>query len=160
MVVTTYLEMFEPPAYGRPSLEGMHVLRCLHPTAAYYRFLYAEVGRDWEWKDRDAISDDSLQLWLEHPGLELYVLFVDGHPAGYSELTRLRGEVKIVYFGLLPAYIGRGLGRQWLEWTIHEAWNEETRRLWVHTCTLDHPRALANYERAGLRVYKSETIAS
>ena len=82
----------------------------------------------------------------------------DGEDAGYAELEQPSdGNVEIAYFGLLPEAIGRGLGRWWLAQVLAEAWRlPGTRRVWVHTCTLDGPAALATYEGRGLRPYARE----
>ena len=150
--------MLAVPAYGVPEFpEEVQILRCLRPSADYYRFLYQQVGRDWQWKDRDQASDEELFEQLALPGLELWVLYHEGHPAGYSELKFRQGEVQLLYFGLFPAFIGQGLGRKWLEWTVCRAWQEDTQRLWVHTCTLDHPNALRTYQKVGFQVYRRET---
>ena len=155
--VTTYLEMLEPPKQSpSPFPCQVQVLRCLRPSTDYYRFLYHQVGRDWAWKDRNQETDEQLSAALQRPGLELWVLFYEGHPAGYSELLRVGDEAQLLYFGLFPQFIGQGLGARWLDWTIRRAWAEPARRLWVHTCTLDHPNALPTYLKSGFRIYKVE----
>jgi len=78
-------------------------------------------------------------------------------PAGYAELDRRQPlEVELAYFGLMPEFIGRGLGGFMLNWTVHRAWSSEPRRVWLHTCTLDHPQALAVYQKAGFEIYQRE----
>ena len=96
-----------------------------------------------------------LRLILDEPALgKLFVLRVDGQEAGYAELDRSEpGEVRLMYFGLMPGFIGRGLGRWFLRWAVARAWSYAPGRVWVDTCTLDHPRALGNYEAAGFRRY-------
>jgi GNAT superfamily N-acetyltransferase len=66
------------------------------------------------------------------------------------------GEIELVQFGLMPEFIGQGLGRYFLQWTIDKAWSHGPRRLWLHTCTKDHLAALPNYLKAGFAVYKEE----
>jgi GNAT superfamily N-acetyltransferase len=81
----------------------------------------------------------------------------EGVPAGFAELDwRIEGEIELVQFGLMPEYIGQGLGRYFLQWTIDKAWSYSPRRLWLHTCTKDHPAALPNYLKAGFEIYKEE----
>ena len=63
---------------------------------------------------------------------------------------------ELVQFGLMPEFIGQGLGRYFLQWTIDRAWNYRPRRFWLHTCTKDHPAALPNYFKAGFAIYKEE----
>ncbi len=96
---------------------------------------------------------------LQDDRVEIYLLQVQGQPAGFAELDRRTAtEVELAYFGLFPAFIGRGLGKYFLEWTIRQAWTGDTQRVWVHTCDLDHPAALPNYLRAGFQVYDEKTI--
>jgi GNAT superfamily N-acetyltransferase len=86
------------------------------------------------------------------------VLYHRGTPAGYSELNFISaGQVKLEYFGLFPEFIGRGLGGWFLDWTVHQAWRPGVRRIWVHTCTLDHPNALPVYQKAGFQIYNRVT---
>lgn len=150
-VVTTYLEMTTPPA-GAPvaAPEGARVMQAHRPTVAFYRFLYDTVGGPWSWTDRRRFHDDALRAIIQHPAVSVHVLYADGTPAGFSELDARRWpEVQLAYFGLMPPFLGRGLGRFLLDWTVREAWRRGPARLWVHTCTLDHPGALPLYRRAG-----------
>jgi GNAT superfamily N-acetyltransferase len=159
-LVVTYLEMTAPPT--RPSLPtpaGVHLalLRVGAPSPAYYRFLYEAVGNPWVWWERKLLDDDALQAVIQDPTIDLYVLYVEGAPAGYAEIDRrAQPEVALAYFGLMPGYIGRGLGWYLLNWAIDTAWTGGTQRLTVDTCTLDHPRALQTYQRAGFHPYRQE----
>ncbi len=151
--------MTAPPA-GVPLLlpGGTRILRAYRPTVAFYRFIYREVGRAWRWKDRDRLADDALQEIVQHPDVHVHVIYDDGTPAGYCELDyRTPGQAEIVYFGLMPHAIGRGMGRFFLDWAVRAAWQQNVQRLWVHTCSLDHPRALGMYQQAGFVVYREET---
>jgi GNAT superfamily N-acetyltransferase len=81
-----------------------------------------------------------------------------GTPAGYFELERqAKGTVEIAYFGLLPGFIGKGLGAYLLTFATRSAWDMGAARVWVHTCDLDHPRALANYQARGFRIFHVES---
>ncbi len=71
---------------------------------------------------------------------------------------RNKEDIELVQFGLMPEFIGRGLGWYFLQWIIDKAWSYQPRRFWLHTCTLDHPAALPNYQKAGFTIYKEETI--
>ena len=83
--------------------------------------------------------------------------YFSGTPAGYFELDgQDGGELELAYFGLLPTLIGRGLGSELLATAIERAWQRETKRFWLHTCDLDHPRALHNYQSHGLKPYKTK----
>jgi GNAT superfamily N-acetyltransferase len=69
---------------------------------------------------------------------------------------RNKDDIELVQFGLMPEFIGQGLGRYFLQWTIDKAWSYGPRRFWLHTCTKDHPAALPNYLKAGFTSYKEE----
>jgi GNAT superfamily N-acetyltransferase len=154
--LVTYLEMTAPPATAPlpPPRAATEVRIARRPTLSFYRYLYETIGRDWTWVTRRLLSDQELDRILADPAVEVNVLWLAGVPAGYAELDRRQPpETELAYFGLLPEFIGGGLGRWLLDWTIHHAWRARPRRLWVHTCDLDHPRALAVYRSAGFRVY-------
>lgn len=144
-----------PPEIGRTvALERMAV-----PTVHFYRYLYNGVGGDWFWVARRLMDEATLAKTLARPGAEYHLLRVDGEPAGYCELERSADgrETELSYFGLLPDFIGIGLGRYFINAAIDLAWAPETERVWVHTCDLDHPRALGNYMQAGFVPFARET---
>lgn len=151
-----YLEMFKHPGITVDApRDGLQVLHVKRPSVAYYRFLYNTVGNDYEWYTRGRMSDEQIAESLAHPLHEVHVLHVDGSPAGYAELDRRRpSDVELLQFGLMPEYIGKGLGRYFLHWTIDRVWSKQPERFWLHTCTKDHPRALPNYLKAGFNLYK------
>ncbi|MCA9791400.1 MAG: GNAT family N-acetyltransferase [Candidatus Eremiobacteraeota bacterium] len=158
MVVITYLERRQAPTSNGPEpLPGSTVMQAQSPTVSFYRYLYGQVGQDYQWTDRAGLSDQQLRAQLEAPGVGVFVLYVDGVPAGYVELAEQGHETQIVYFGLMPEFHGRGLGRYLLDWAVHRAFQRPIQRLWVHTCTLDHPRAIEVYQKAGFRAYRQET---
>jgi GNAT superfamily N-acetyltransferase len=156
----TYLEMFAPPAAGPPPpLFGTEIERLHAPSIDTYRSLYNGVGKAYRWTDRNRMPDDELFRIIQDPAVEIYVLYLDGATAGYVELDRRSaGEIEIAYFGLFPAFIGRGLGKYFLSWALDRAWSFGPRRVWIHTCDLDHPAALANYLRAGFAVFNEKLI--
>lgn len=157
-VVITYLEMLTPPSgMPCPVPEGVSIMRAEAPAVSFYRFLYNTVGAPWNWTDRRKLSDEELAAIVQHPGVAVNVLYIRGTPAGYAELDRRKWpDVQLAYFGLMPEFIGQGLGSFFLDWAIREAWRNEPVRVWVHTCTQDHPRTLSIYQRAGFRPYKEE----
>ncbi len=151
-VVVTYLEMTEPPARPPvPAPPGKRaLLRAEAPPVAFYRFLYDTVGEPWFWIDRRLLDDNALATEIQDPQVEIYVLYDGGTPAGFIELDRRPApDIAIAYFGLMPAFIGRRLGPYLLDWGVRKAWSYEPRQLTVDTCTLDHPKALALYQRFG-----------
>lgn len=154
-VTITYLQMFERPQQPNlPLPSPLLALQSMEPTVSFYRYLYAAVGGTWKWLDRARWSDQQLLRELRRPELELWVLYHAGTPAGYCELIHTPGEVNVSYFGLMPEFLGKGLGRLWLGWTLHQAWRDDPKRVWLHTCDLDHPAALPLYQKLGLRPYK------
>ncbi|MCY9782600.1 GNAT family N-acetyltransferase [Nocardiopsis sp. EMB25] len=167
MTTTWYLEMTDPsrlsPAREPETGRGVRFTRCGIPGPEFSRFLYERVGGDWQWTDRLAWSDQRWREWVERPGSETWVLYEHGTPAGYAELdAQPGGTVEIAYFGLMPGFLGRRLGGHMLTLTLSRAWDlaerwperEPTRRVWVHTCSLDGEHALANYRARGLTVYR------
>ncbi len=158
-VVRTYLEMVEPAkaiSSGCPD-GSVRVERLSECPVSFFRYLYAEVGRNYHWYDRLRWTDAEVRARLADEAVSFHLLSVGGAPAGYFELqTHPGGSVEIVYFGLLPEFIGRGLGRRLLEEATSAAWATGASRVWLHTCTLDGPAALPNYLARGFRPFKTE----
>ena len=158
-VEVTYLQMFAAPAPPAAPAPTVQVLRANAPTVSFYRFLYGTVGRPWQWFERLKLDDDILHAQINAPDIEIDVLYVDGVPAGYVEMdAKLKPDVEIAYFGLMPEFIGKGHGAYFLRWALHRAWQLQPTRVWLHTCSLDHPRALSTYQSAGLEAYRRETV--
>jgi GNAT superfamily N-acetyltransferase len=158
-VTRTYLRMSAPDALnpGR-SLPNAHAARVAECSPDRYRELYRAVGAEWHWHDRDAWSDERLAEHLANPAVSVHVFTVEGVTAGYFELQRHdAGDVELVYFGLMPQWIGQGLGGAMLTAATEEAWRSGATSVWLHTCSLDHPRALANYRARGFEPYRVET---
>src|SRR5262245_12143662 len=157
-VPMTYLQLSaHPHRAAPPPREVLAVIHARGPTVAYYRFLYDAVGRDYGWTSHKKLSGAELGALLGDPRLEVHVLMAEDVPAGFAELDRrIEGEIELVQFGLMPDFIGQGLGRYFLQWTIEKAWSYGPRRFWLHTCTKDHPAALPNYLKAGFAIYKEE----
>lgn len=160
-VTTWSLEMRDPAqlrASKTPDPEPQ-LVQARVPSPALNRFLYTSVGGPWHWVDRLPWSWDRWMQWLDRPGHQTWVMYLDGTPAGYFELEKQAGDdVEIAYFGVAPQFIGRRLGGWLLTRTLEQAWAFGARRVWVHTCSLDHPKALANYQARGLVVFREETV--
>lgn len=157
--VVTFLEMTAPPPPREaPAPEqgpSMTVMRWEAPPLDAYRALFRAVGQEWMWVSRLLMPDDKLRAALADPAVEVYAL-VDraGRQLGLIELDfRQPGECELVYFGVVPEAIGTGAGRLMMAEATLEAWRRPIRRFWVHTCTFDHPGAVAFYIRAGFRPY-------
>ncbi len=158
----TALEMLSRPTRPSPHPPAgvkTALIRAEPPTVAFYRFLYGRVGAEWTWVSRRLMDDATLAAEISDPAVEIYVLYVDGAPAGYGELDRRpeNGSVELAYFGLMPEFIGRGVGKYLLDTVVDIAWTGDPKRLWVHTCDLDHPRALAVYQKAGFEPFDQWT---
>lgn len=158
-VTTWYLEMRTPEQLraARVPEPAPQIVRAEIPSPALNRFLYTSVGAGWHWVDRLAWNWERWMQWLDRPTHQTWVLYVSGTPAGYFELERQGDDVEIAYFGVAPQFIGRKLGGHLLTRTIEQAWAMGAKRVWVHTCSLDHPAALANYKSRGMTVFKEET---
>ena len=155
-LVITYLHMqhrraFRPAYVQRPDVQ---IKRMEKPDVNFYRFLYRSVGERWRWRDRLLLSDAELLLALSAPGCSVHVMYVKNEPAGYIELVREHDTTEVAYFGIRAEFFGQGLGKHLLSYGLEQAWKENnTRRVWVHTCNLDGPAALDNYIKRGFSVY-------
>jgi len=138
--------------------ECVNVGRVFKCPPSFFRYLYCEVGRKYYWVDRLDWTDEQIQAHLSQPSISLWVLYCAGAPGGYFELRQHEdGSVEIAYFGLLLEFMGRGLGKHLLTIAVQQDWNNAINRVWVHTCTLDHPAALSNYLKLGLKPFRQET---
>jgi len=159
-VTVYYLEMFARSNRFVPApRDVLTVVHVPSPTVPYYRSLYNAVGNEFYWQSRRKLSDEALAAIIGDPRNELHVLHVEGAPAGFAELDRRQSnEIELVQFGLMPAFIGQGFGKWFLQWAIDKAWSYKPRRFWLHTCTLDHPAALPNYLKAGFAQFKQDVV--
>jgi len=160
--VRTYLEMTDASHLtGEPSAPpGVTLLRERSYPAAEWRRIYTEVGREYHWVDRAGWTDEEIRRYLDDPAVELWILREGTDVAGYVELRRDGdGGIEIAYFGLLPAFTGRGFGRYLLTAAVTRAWALGPSRVWVHTSSLDHTSALPNYLARGFSVWKQEIYA-
>lgn len=156
--IITYLEQHQRPhLHVTPPHRAAMLLHVEDITVSFSRFLYATVGEPWGWWERSTLDDDELLEILHDPLVEIAVLYVGGVPAGYFELDRrVEGAVEIAYLGLVPEFIGRGLGKWLVSLAVEAAWSHEPERVWVHTSDWDHPRALLTYQWAGFEVFQME----
>ncbi len=157
----SYLEMTAPPErplLAAPGRMAVEIRRSKHPPLSFYRYLYNTIGDAWTWTGRRLMDDQTLAGIVHDPLVEINLLWVDGVPAGLCELDRRSPpDIELAYFGLIPDFIGKGLGSFFLGWAVDHVWRAKPRRFWVHTCDLDHPHALAVYQRAGFILYEQTT---
>lgn len=159
-VVTHYLEMLSPDELRSRQCKDntFWIKECKTKLYAYNRFLYELVGNDWHWLDKLPWTDDDWRRYAENENLRTWVGYVGATPAGYYELQKQEDDnVEIANFGLAGPFIGQRLGGYLLSCAISSAWEWGAKRVWVHTCSLDHPNALRNYLARGMKIYKAET---
>jgi len=153
--VQTFLEMRErPPPRRDPPGVAASLRRVVAPNTEWYLALFHKVGDSYLWFSRLAMNREELQTLINDPMEEIYVVEQGGSEAGLLELDlRTPYECEIVYFALTATHIGAGTGRWLMNRTIEFTWSRPINRLWVHTCSLDHPNALDFYRRSGFVPY-------
>lgn len=144
-----FLSTSYPKAFG--------VVRVGPPDASFNRDSYAAVGAQWNWMDRTVWSEGDWESYVHRETVSTYVGKLDAVDISYFELQiQTGGDVEIVYFGLFPEFIGKGLGGVLLTAAVECAWKfPGTSRVCVHTCSRDHPNALGNYQARGFRLFKT-----
>ena len=154
-VTITHLEL--PAANwtrrGQPPDTAVSIEHVGAPTAAFYLHLYDRVGRPWLWYERRLLGDEALAALLNRAGHELHVARHDDALVGYFEFD----DDEIAFFGLTPDYIGRRIGPWLLDQAIERGFARGFSRLVLNTNTVDHPRALDTYRKAGFHAVRSET---
>ena len=156
--IVTSLEMTSRPLPKPVPASPLKLVRWPQPSAAKYRTLFARVGTPWLWFSRVLLDDVALLAIIHDPLVEIHAV-VDpaGIEVGILELDfRIGGQVEISYFGLIAELAGKGLGRWLMAETLARAWRKDITRVWVHTCTLDHPSALNFYQRQGFAPYQRQ----
>lgn len=154
-----FLEMRDPSQL-RPARRPKGELRLDQariPSPRLNEWFYRSVGETWQWVDRLSWSKERWRAYCARPSLETWVLYVSGTPAGYFELEKqAEGDVEIAIFGLLPEFLGGGLGGWMLTRAVEIAWEGGAGRVWLHTCTEDHEAALPNYQKRGFELYDTK----
>jgi GNAT superfamily N-acetyltransferase len=155
--VVTHLEMTERPAL-RGDPEGAWTLRRVpSPDLDWFRDLYRRVGEEWLWFSRLQMADAELAAIVRSPMVDVHALVHEGRDEGLLELDfREAGQCELAFFGVTAKLIGVGAGRWLMNRALELAWSRQVSRVWVHTCTLDHPSALAFYQRSGFRPFRRQ----
>ena len=160
-VKRTYLQLTDSAQF-QAALGDFPEITLAHvpiPPPELYRHCYRTVGEAFHWFDRWDWSDEQITTHLADHNIRLYVAKRDDNLAGWYELRRVPedGSVEIAYFGIVAAEFGEGFGKHLLSRAVHAAWALGPTRVWLHTCTLDHPNALPNYLARGFTPYRTET---
>ena len=159
-VTRTYLQLGDPAQFrsGLGDFPDLVVSALPLDDAETYRLCYRTVGEAYRWRDRWDWTDEQIRTHLADPGSTVYVAKRGDALAGYYELRRVTDDdsVEVAYFGIVSAEFGRGLGKHLLSCAVRDAWALGPSRVWLHTCTLDHPNALPNYVARGFVPYKTE----
>ncbi len=143
-----------------PINERKFSIKKVKPDFQLNKFFYKQVGKNHRWLDRLSWSDKKWINFISNENLETYVISSSEDLVGFFELIynpKLK-EIEISYFGLLEEYIGKGIGGYALSEAIKRSFEKNIKRVWLHTCTLDHPNALKNYIARGMTVFKKENI--
>ena len=156
--VVTFLEMCKrPPARPLPAAQ-LRLARWKAPAPEKYRTLFRRIGERWLWFSRLVMSDAQLTAIIHDPAVEIYaVLDPKGIEVGLIELDfRRPPDCELAFFGLIPELAGQKLGRWMIAQVMALGWRPGIDRLWVHSCTLDHPSALGFYRAQGFEAYRRE----
>lgn len=160
--VVTSLQMFEQPFHRPESTNPSWTLRRVaEPSLDWYRDLFHRVGDDWLWFSRLQLTDRDLMAIIRDPSVEIYAVRAGGCDEGLLELDcRIEGECELAFLGLTAPLLGKGAGRWLMNRALEIAWSKPIARLWLHTCTLDHPSALAFYQRTGFVAFRRQIEVS
>jgi len=122
------------------------------------KFFYKQIGKKHHWVDRLVWQDKDWIKYVSNENLKTYIIKEDEELVGYFELIFDKNECEIAYFGILEEYIGKSLGGYLLSEAIKIAFEKKVKRIWVHTCSLDHQNAFLNYQARGMKIFKTEEL--
>jgi GNAT superfamily N-acetyltransferase len=154
--VVTCLEMTEKPQLRPvPVAQGYSLQRLNGADTERFRNLFRAIGRDIMWFSRLIMPEEKLKAIIGDVKVECFALNDGARDVGLLELDfREEGQCELSFFGLVPDLVGKGAGRFLMNEALTRAWARPISRLWVHTCTFDHPAALGFYQRSGFRPYQ------
>ncbi len=149
------LEMASPDELQpkRSDREDLEFLQVAQPSPEFSWFLHQAVGTAFRWGGREHWRKHEWVEWVNRPAVFTWVMYASGAPAGYVEYERQPdGSIQIAHLGLLPSFIGQGLGGHMLTLALEQAWADGATVVWLKTCSHDHPNALKNYQARGMRI--------
>lgn len=153
--VVTFLERTEPPTAPPPADADFAIRRVANPTIDWFRALYSRIGQDWLWFSATVMPEERLAAYIGQPTVEILALTKNGEDIGLAEIDfSTNGEAEIVTFGVVAEAIGTGAARHLMEHALAVAFRPGVGRVWLHTCTFDHPAAVRFYLRSGFRGWK------
>ena len=155
--VVTHLEMTERPALRRDPEGAWTLRRVPSPDLDWFRDLYRRIGEEWLWFSRLQMADADLAAMIQSPTVEMVALVHDGRDEGVLELDFCNaGQCELRLFGVTAELVGGGAGRWLINRALELAWSRQVARVRVHTCSFDHPSALAFYQRSGFRPFRRQ----
>ena len=130
------------------------------PDIELNKFFYKNVGKNHRWVDRLAWNNLKWMSYLENKNVHTFILKLNEELVGYFEVINdfSTSSSEIAYFGILDDYIGKKFGSYFLSEAIKKCFELNSKKVWVHTCSLDHKHALKNYLNRGMKIFKEETI--
>ena len=130
------------------------------PDIELNKFFYKSVGKNHRWVDRLAWNNLKWMSYLENKNVHTFILKLNEELVGYFEVINdfSTSSSEIAYFGILDDYIGKKFGSYFLSEAIKKCFELNSKKVWVHTCSLDHKHALKNYLNRGMKIFKEETI--
>lgn len=155
-VTVTFLEMHEPKEFPVRMEETRFDLLTKPVSVNDYRKYYYGVGEKHYWLDRMVMQDEELYEKINAINVDIFVFYINREVAGFIEFVKEENFVEILYFGLMPSFIGRGYGKYFSQWVIAKAWSYQPQWIQLNTCTLDHPNALRTYNKAGFKEIRTE----
>ena len=158
-ITVNYLEIFSKENVNPKSVvrNDLKISKVKEPDPEFARWFYRSVGKEWYWVDQYYWSLDEWEEWLLGSCISMWTMELSNNLAGFYMLSH-QGDanVEVAYFGLLPSYVGKGFGSHLLTNALNKGFSMGASRVWLHTCSLDHPYALANYKARWMKVYKVE----
>src|SRR5258706_6689605 len=156
-VKVTFFEMHNRPGEEfHEKSEAHFILLQKSIDVEAYRYYYSAVGKQHSWLDRLVMDDDQFFELLHAPQADIFAMFINDQPAGYAEFIIEKKFTEILYFGIMPAFIGKGWGKYALDWAINKEWSYNLEWIQLNTCELDHPHAISNYMKRAFMEVRTE----